>query len=84
MGRAAARSDAHEDRVGDAAAAAQGQAVEVPRLGRLELGLAVAGQPAQPVDDEQDNLRIRRGRQFLGHRFPVHVRSFRRLMSVCF
>ena len=42
------------------------------RLGRLELGLALDGQAAQAVDDEQDDLGIRLDGEVFGEFFPVH------------
>jgi hypothetical protein len=74
VGRAAPGRNAHQDGVGDAAAAAKRQAVQMGRLGGLQLGLAVPRQASQPVDDEQDDLGLGRLSQLSGQGFPFHGR----------
>ena len=78
VGRPAARRDAHHDRIGDAADGAFRQRVEVRLAGRLELAPAVGGQAADPVHDQQDDLRIRLLAQLAGQVFPFHGRSLLR------
>ncbi len=72
VGRPGAGRDAHEHRVGHAAGAEAGDLVQVGFLRRFELGPAVDRQAAEPVADEEDDLGIRRERQFLRDIFPVH------------
>ncbi len=60
MPRPAAGRDARLDRNAPAQHATAGQRVEVRRLGRFQFGQTARfeRQPAQPVGDEHDNLRI--------------------------
>ena len=73
VGRPAAGCDAHHDRIGEAADGALRQRVEVRLAGRFELALAVGGQAADPVHDQENDLRIGLLAQFSGQVFPFHV-----------
>ena len=72
MGRSGAGRDAHEHGVRHAADAEAGDLVQVGLPGRFELGPAVDRQAAEPVADEEHDLRIRCVCQFPGDVFPVH------------
>ncbi len=62
----AAHGDARPGRLGQPQGGSARQRVQVGSAGRLELGLAARfhRQPAQPIQDDQRDFRLRRGDQF--------------------